>query len=347
MNENAPRLQEQNPHHPRHPRRLGLYLPVGLLALVIAGWTGLWFFSANFAGRIADGFIEREAERGRVWDCPNRVVGGYPFRISISCDQPKLVLQGPDGVGREGSLAGFSLHARILSPGHFVAVLSPPFIARQGSERDMEITWKSARASVIAGTESISEASVEILEPQMSAGRGDRQDIKALAKALDVHLRHSPGNVPGTDLAMKMNELTFAPFDQLTGTPDPIRLELQLTAPGLIMNPKKKPQEVVEEWRITGQKARIVTLQMIKGAANIDLAGVMGLDDEHRPEGNLQGRAKGLDALLGRLTRRGGIDVGGILGRLGGNQGLPVALSFQDGRLRFGPFPIADLPPLY
>jgi hypothetical protein len=352
MAENAALPQETNPAStgsdptkPR-PKRSGLYLPVIGLAVILALWTGFWFFSANAAGKIADHFIAREAERGRAWTCPDRNVGGYPFRLEISCAKPQLVLKDEDGRRRQGSLGALSLHARILSPGHFIAIMSPPFIA-ENDAGDVEISWASARASVRAGLESISEASVEFSEPTMSAGQGERRDIKALAKSVEVHLRRSPGEVPGTDLVAKVQDLTFTPLDQLIGSPDPIRMELQATAPGFIPEPKKRFQDVLEQWRAGGHKARIVVLKATKGQANLDLSGVMGLDGLHRLEGNLQGRAKGLDALTNSFARRGGIDMGGLIGKLSGGQGLPVALIFENGRLRFGPFPLARLDPLY
>lgn len=329
------------------PRRLGLYLPFAILALFIVGWTGFWFFSADLAGKITDNFIARESERGREWVCPNRQVGGYPFRIEISCARPQLLLKEGGQLRHEGSLGALSIHARILSPGHFIAVLSPPFVARRGAQADMEISWKSARASLRAGQESISEASVEFVEPVLSAGSGDRQDIRALAKGVELHMRRSPGDVPGTDLVSRVQDLTFAPFDVLTGTPDPIRLEVQATAPGLIPDPKHRFQDSLEIWRLAGGKARIVAIKATKGQAAIDLQGELGLDGLHRPEGHIQGRARGMDALLGRLTRRGGVDMGGLLGRMSGGQGLPVSLAFQDGWMRFGPFPLLPLDPLY
>jgi hypothetical protein len=344
MAENAASPQATNPNGVK-PKRSGLYLPVVGLLVVIVLWTGFWFFSANAAGKIADQFIAREAERGRNWTCPDRAVGGYPFRLEISCARPQLVLL-EDGQRRQGSLGALSLHARILSPGHFIAVMSPPFIARNDTG-DVEISWASARASVRAGLESISEASVEVSEATMSAGQGERRDIKALAKSVELHLRRSPGETVGTDLVAKVQDLTFTPLDQLIGSPDPIRMEVQVTAPGFVPEPKKRFEDVLEQWRIGGHKARIVVLKATKGQANLDLSGVMGLDGLRRLEGNLQGRARGLDALTNGFARRGGIDMGGLLGKIGGGQGLPVALVFENGRLRFGPFPLATLEPLY
>lgn len=348
MAENGSPLQEANvPAGLVRRRRAGLYVPFALFALFCVGWTGFWFFSADLATKIADNFILREAERGREWACPQRNVGGFPFRIEISCVKPHLVLKGGVGEPREGSLGGLVLNARILSPGHFIAVLRPPFVARQGSLGEMELNWTSARASLRAGTESISEVSVEIADASMSAGAGDRQDIKALAKIIELHLRRSPGEVSGTDLVARIHDLTFAPLDHLTGTADPVRIEFQASAPGLLPDPKRRFQDVLEQWRLSGHKARVIVFKATKGSANIDLAGEMRLDSVRRLEGNLQGRARGLDALTGRLTRRGGVDVGGLLGKLSGGQGLPVALSFENGWVRFGPIPLVELTPLY
>lgn len=353
MTENGVSRQEANEQaalaggSPRRPRRAGLYLPFAILGLFCAGWTGFWFFSADFAGKFADGFIQREAERGREWVCPERSVAGFPFRIEISCVKPQLILKDGAGERREGSLGGLVLNARILSPGHFIAVLRPPFLARQGGIGEMELNWTSARASLRAGTGSITEASVEILDASLSAGLGDRQDIKALAKVIEMHLRRSPGEVAGTDLVARINDLTFAPLDHLAGTPDPVRVEFQASVPGLVPDPKRRFQDLLEEWRLAGHRARIIVLKATKGRANVDLAGTMGLDSERRLEGNLQGRAKGLDALTGRINRRGGVEVDGLLAKLTGGQGLPVALSIENGRLRYGPFPLMELQPLY
>jgi hypothetical protein len=328
-------------------RRRGLYLPFAGLLLVCALWTGFWSFSANKAGEIADNFIAREAERGREWVCPNRALGGFPFRLEISCQRPQLLLKKQGDFIHEGSLGALSLHARILSPGHFIAVLSPPFIARKNNLAEVEMGWKSARASFRAGLAGVSEADVEFEEPTWAVGQSDKADIKALAKGFELHMRRSPGDVPGTDLVGRVNDFTFAPLNMLTGTPEPIRIELQASAPGFLPNPKRKFFDSLEEWRQGGHEARVVTFKATKGAANIDLSGVLKLDAAHRLAGNLSGRAKGLEALTARLTKRGGLDLGGLFDKLGGGQGLPVALTMNEGVLRYGPFPLMRLEPLY
>jgi hypothetical protein len=330
----------------RRPRRFGLYAPFALLLLFIVGWSVIWFVSARRAGQFADAFIAREAERGRDWICPNRQVSGYPFRIEIACARPQLVVRGQDGLRNEARLGGLNLHARVAAPGHIIAVFSPPFMLRQAAG-EAELTWKSARASLRAGLSGISEVSFEITDPALAASDDSRRDIRAQAKAIELHLRKSPGEAPGTDLVGRIVDLALDPLNQLTGTSEPVQVEVQATAPGLVPDPRRRWQDLLEAWRIDGNKARVVLVKANKGQAAIDLSGELGLDAAHRLEGNLQGRARGLDALAGRLTRRNGVDLGGILGRLGGGQGLPLALTFQNGMLRYGPFPIAPLQPLY
>ncbi|MCA0406308.1 MAG: DUF2125 domain-containing protein [Proteobacteria bacterium] len=332
---------------PAKPNRRGLYIPFALLGIACAIWSGIWFYAADKAGKIADHFIAREGERGREWVCPNRTVGGFPFRIEIACKRPQLLIRKGGELAHEGSLGALSLNARILSPGHFIAVLAPPFVTRKGSIAEMEMGWKEARMSFRAGLEGISEADVEVSEATWAFGKGDKADIKALAKGFDLHMRRSPGEVPGTDFVGRINDFTFAPLDMLTGSPDPIRLELQATAPGLLPDPRRRFLDVLEEWRQSGRQARVVVFKANKGQANIDLSGVLGLDEAHRLAGNLSGRAKGIEALTGRLSKRGGLDLGGLFDKLGGGQGLPVSLTMNDGVLRYGPFPLTRLDPLY
>jgi len=329
------------------PSRRGLYLPFILLGALFLGWSLLWLYLAHRAGTIADGFVLREGERGRDWICPDREIVGYPFRIEIRCKAPRVTFREQDGLRHEGSLGGLIFHARILAPGHFIATFLPPFRARHGEAGEMDLGWKSARASLKAGNEGIGEFSFELAEPVLAAGPHGREDVRVLAKGFELHLRRSPGEKTGTDLVARVTDMTFAPFDALMGNNAPIRFEFQASAPGLVADPGRRFQDIVEEWRLANGQARVILAQITKGQANIDLSGVMGLDSERRLEGNLQGRAKGLDALGGLMGRRGGLDLGGVLGKMSGGQGLPVALTFQNGRARFGPFPLFELAPLY
>lgn len=327
--------------------RMGLYLPFALLGIFLIAWGVVWYVAAQAASRVVDGFIAREAQRGRDWVCPDRALTGFPFRIELSCAKPQLIEKGEAGLQREATLAGLSLHSRILAPGHYVAVLSPPFVARQGSDRELTINWQGARASFRGGKEGFGDASFEMTSPVVSIGLGEERDQSARAKEFSLHIRKSPGEAPGTDLVFRFADISLPLLDQRMNNPEPMTLEMQASAPGLVFEPARKAQESLEAWRLANGKARVVLAKANKGQAAIELTGTLGLDAERRLEGALNGRARNIEALTSGFARRTGIDFGALIGRMAGNQGLPVAVTLENGRMRFGPFNLIEYGPLY
>ncbi|MGL5447858.1 MAG: DUF2125 domain-containing protein [Rhabdaerophilum sp.] len=327
--------------------RLGLYGPFVLLAIFVVIWSAIWAFGARRVGQVLDDFIAREASRGRDWICPDRSIGGFPFRLQLICAKPQLIERGPNGLQREASLASLTLHGRITSPGHYIALLESPMTFRLDSDRDVTLRWQSARASFRAGAGSLSELSVEVMKPEAILGIGEANDQRISAKDFALHFRRSPGEAQGSDLVLKLGEISHAALDRLTGSPEPLTLEMQATAPGLLLDTSRRFEEMLEAWRLGNGQARVVLAKASKGPAALDLAGTLGLDAERRLSGNLQGRARGVDQILGGVTRRMGLEIGGVLGRMSGGQGMPVVLTLENGRMRFGPIPLMKLEPLY
>ena len=245
------------------------------------------------------------------------------------------------------TLGGLTIHGRITSPGHYIALLEAPLTMRIDPEREVTLNWQTARASFRGGAAGFSELSVEVIQPVAMVGKGDTPDERVSAKDFSVHLRRSPGDKPGSDFVFRLGDVTHPFIDRFVGSPEPMTLELQATAPGLLLDPTRRIEESLEAWRLARGQARVVLAKATKGQALVDLSGVLGLDAERRLEGNLQGRARGIDQMVSGVTRRMGIQLSGLLGRLGGGQGMPIALVFENGRMRFGPFPLAQLDPLY
>ena len=79
---------------PRPRRRLWLIASPLILVLVLAaGWTAFWFYAASQAtSRIAE-WQEREARAGRAFACAKQDVGGFPFRLEVSCGDPTFELR--------------------------------------------------------------------------------------------------------------------------------------------------------------------------------------------------------------------------------------------------------------
>src|SRR5258708_31148995 len=75
-------------------RRRGgpLLLPFALVVALAALWSGAWFFiAARVPDTIAD-WRAGEAKAGRVYDCGNQTIAGFPFRIEVRCAEPSADL---------------------------------------------------------------------------------------------------------------------------------------------------------------------------------------------------------------------------------------------------------------
>jgi hypothetical protein len=329
------------------PSRWGLYGPLVLVVLFLGVWGVVWWMGAQRAGAVLDGLIARESQRGRDWVCPERSISGFPFRIQVNCQRPQLIERGANGLRREASLKSLAIHGRITSPGHYIALLESPMTIRLDQDRDLTLRWANARASFRGSSTGFSDLSLEITSPEALLGVGEAGDERIQAKDLSLHFRRSPAEKPGSDLVIRIVDIVHPALNRAIGNPEPMTVELQATAPGLVLEPNRRFEDALEAWRLEKGEARIVLAKLSKGQAAIDLAGALGLDELRRPSGNLQGRARGIDQIMNGITRRMGLDFGGLLGRLGGGQGMPIALVFENGRMRFGPFNLLTLEPLY
>ena len=77
------------------PRRRPLWrlfiAPVLVLIAAIA-WSIFWFYAASQVDVQADAWRAQEAKSGRVYDCANRSVAGFPFRLEVRCDGASVSL---------------------------------------------------------------------------------------------------------------------------------------------------------------------------------------------------------------------------------------------------------------
>src|SRR5690242_14484624 len=72
--------------------RWGLFIAPVLLLIAAIAWSGFWLFAASQVDVQADAWRAREAKSGRLYDCAKRSVAGFPFRLEISCDGPRVTL---------------------------------------------------------------------------------------------------------------------------------------------------------------------------------------------------------------------------------------------------------------
>src|ERR1700753_4115037 len=78
---------------PRHHSRWRIFIAPVLLGIIAVAWSAFWFFAASQVDVQADAWRAREAQSGRVYDCAKRSVGGYPFRLEVTCAGASVALK--------------------------------------------------------------------------------------------------------------------------------------------------------------------------------------------------------------------------------------------------------------
>ncbi|WP_375457984.1 DUF2125 domain-containing protein [uncultured Enterovirga sp.] len=342
---------------PRRRRRLGLYLPFLILALLAVGWSVVWFVIRDRTRAGLDEWIAAEAVSGRRWSCADRSFSGYPFRIEIGCSD--FTVDRPDVHASIGRLLVVS---QLYQPRHIIAEASGPLRVAAGSTR-VEGDWRLLQASVILREGGFDRISLVVDAPTASIINPGATTLDVASRRFEGHLRPDPA-VPTTfDLALRSDGAVIPGLEILVGGQEPADLQIGIGVTESDDLPARPLWGELERWRLANGRVELRSLSMTKGPRRAQATGSFGIDSEHRPQGQLQMSAIGLGGLLGRVA--GGSGIGGALlgallgtpepdaapagtGAAPGLKRLPP-LRLDGGRLYVGPLPIPGIriPPLY
>jgi hypothetical protein len=335
--------------------RFWLYTPFLLLLLAAIAWSAAWFVIRNRAGEALDAWLQAEARGGRQWTCQDRRIGGYPFRIEIACNALDLK-QG----AVTASFGRVEAVAQIYQPRRVIAEIEGPLRATDGRV-NLQGQWDLLQASIHLRPGGLQRASVAARAPRVTLAGLTPNEIATSGQSLELHLRPNPSRAAerAYDGAFSIRQARVPALDNLVGGAEPTDLDGDLTltqAEGF----RGRPAAVeLERWRTAGGQIDILMLSVAKGPRRMEAKGNLRLDEAHRPVGQLNAAAAGLDGLIGNVTgnRTGGALLGALLGQ--GSRApaegakpqltpLPP-LRLEGGFLSLGPFVIPNvrLQPLY
>ncbi|WP_342162690.1 DUF2125 domain-containing protein [Methylobacterium sp. SD21] len=352
----------------RRRGRLGLFLPYVALAILVAAWSGAWFWIRSKTEHELDAWMAREAAAGRTWACQDRSLTGYPFRIELRCSA--LTLTRSDGSFRLGPT---TVVAQIYQPRLVLFESQGPFHAEQGALTG-DASWSALQGSFHGASEGFTRLSLVVDGPKVSVAGAEPQPITLQGKHLELHARPSPARYE-TDGAVEVNlqlaQAAIPNLDALTGSVAPVDASLDTTIThATVIGTGAVPREL-EKWRQAGGMLEIGALSLAKGVQRIQARGQVALDEAHRPTGQIDLRAAGVDALIGSVVgQRFGSEKGALVGQLVGGllglgRGAPRAeeapagsgpplkplppLKLVNGQVLFSGFPIPNVrvPPLY
>jgi hypothetical protein len=371
---------------PSRRRPWPVVLSVALLLLLAAGWSAFWFYAAGKAEETITGWLEREAQVGRIYNCGSRSIAGFPFRIEVRCAganaqlrnlQPPLSLRLPEVL----------IAAQIYQPTLLISEFTGPLDIAEAGQPAVLASWTIARTSVRGNPQSPERISVVLDNAAIDRRQGAASERLFAGNHVELHARMAEGSIresPVLDIAINLVSASASGLHPLAKIPTD--LDLNTTLRGLKdLAPKPWParfREIQESGgRIEVKNARVKQSDwLLVGAGNL------GLTPNGRLDGELRLTIAGLDKLLQTLgveylSRPGagsdrlnsainaldrllpglgsvarehagagaaaGVSLLGEPAQLEGRAAVSLPLRFVDGTAYLGPLAVGQVPPLF
>ena len=367
-------------------RRKRRYIGTLILFLaLVGGWSYLWYYATGKAEVAIDRWRAREAKAGRIYTCGSQSIGGYPFRIELTCDKAAAVFRGnqpPVEIKTSSILVTAQLYQPTLLISDFYGPLT---IADLGHAPNIIVNWKLAQSSV-RGTPSAPERiSLVFDQPVVERINGNNRQSVLKAQHIEVHGRLAAGSVTNKPIIETVLRLRAAAAPELhPAAAMPIDADITTLLRGL------------NDFSPRPWSARFRELQAVDGRVDITQArvqqgdtiavgdGTLSLNESGRLQGQLRAtvaniepflaavgtpqvvknspdmdRLSGaLDRLLpglGNVARQQatssnlslGINLLGEQTTLEGKRAVTLPLRFDDGSVFLGPIWIGNTPAMF
>lgn len=305
----------------RARRRRWPLLAVGLVtavALALA-WSWLWYRAAAVADRTLAGWVEREAEAGRVYSCGTQSIGGFPLRIEARCTdvaaeaaniQPPFIVKAK----------AITFTAEVWHPTRLVGDLSGPLTLAQSGEPPAWIAdWAQARLIVRGVPPDPAGVSIQLGGSHLDRA-GATGDSVFKAKSVDLEARiaaGSPHDHPAIEATLRLAGAAAPGLHPLLA--QPVEAEIDAVLRGLKDLSPKPWAERFREVQAAGGDIEIKAMHIAQDDIVVVGNGKLSINANGKLDGLVHVAIVGLEQLVPRL----GVDrlLGQGIDRLAGSDG--------------------------
>ncbi len=369
---------------PSPRRRIWHYVVLTILVVaLIAGWSWFWHYAAGKAQAAVDGWRAREAKAGRIYNCGEQQIGGYPFRFEVACERASAVLQSnqPPVEVKAGSVL---VAAQVYQPDLLISEFHGPLtIADLGQAPKIVANWKLAQSSLRGTPTSPQRVSVVVDKPVVDLMSGEANTNLLRARHIEMHGRMAGGSAaanPVIQFAFTLDQASAPALNPTTVVP--VDVEITGVVRGLGDLAPKPWRERLREFQEKGGHIEITTARVKQGETLAVGSGDLSIDPNGQLEGQISVTVAGLEPFLisigaaqtvqkspnmdkvaGMLDRLSpglgdvareqaganlarGITMLGQPAALDGRQAVTLPLVFKDGRAFLGPIPLGSTPAL-
>lgn len=328
-----------------------------LLSLIILGaiaWSGYWFVgSSGLQTGVAQWFDDRRGE-GWLAEYNTHEVQGYPNRFDSHFTN--IYLADP-GTGWAWTAPEFQINALSYNPGHLIAVW--PDSQKLATPIDKyDIASEDMRASIVAenvANLTLNRATITATEMDVTDRKGHTSALTSLVLATE---RVPADDQPNYRIGLQIDDFTPAlpwkklidPKGALPDSLDAISADLAVTFDELWS------MEAINTARPQPRNIDIRLAEARWGRLVLQVAGEVDVDEAGLPIGEITVKARNWKDILELAIASGAVPegIGGslkdgltLLSTLAGNpETLDVPLTFENGKVKFGPVPLGPAPVL-
>jgi hypothetical protein len=291
---------------PRRRSRFGLYFVPVLVLIAAVAWSGFWFYAASQVGVQADAWRAQEAKAGRDYDCGNRSVAGYPFRLEIRCEDPSVMLVSQTASPQTSfvaRLAEILVVAQIYDPKLVIAEFkAPATLAEHGSPPSWSINWSNGRSSVVGLPAVPQRASLVFDDLAIDRIGGATPAPVARAAHVELHGRQVDGPTPDSPAIETVLQIAGGTLQDVHPLlTQPFNADIHARLNGLKdFSPKPWPQRF-REIQAAGGSIEIMQSRIEQGDLLSVAAGTLRLNANGRIDGELQMTVAGLERVIPAL----------------------------------------------
>jgi hypothetical protein len=386
MTSNDPRYDQRVDTRQRSARRRrGRYIALVVLVVALfAGWSWFWYYASGKAQVAIDGWRAREAKAGRIYDCGSQTMGGYPFRIEVTCDRASAVLPGTKPP-LEIKTPNILVVAQVYQPTLLISEIAGPLtIADPGQPPSFIANWQLAQTSVRGTPAAPQRVSIVLDRPVLDRMNGNVRENLLRAKHIEIHGRMAEGSArdkPVIEIALSLSDASAPSLNP--AAVQPVDANITAVLRGLNDFSAKPWPARFREIQAADGRIDITNARVQQGETIAVGSGALSINPNGRLQGQLSVTVAGLepflktigadrmmqasptvDKLAGSLNRlipglgdaarqqaganlSSGISLLGQPATLEGQRAVTLPLRFDNGAIFLGPIPIGQTPALF
>lgn len=312
---------------------------MGLVILLLGGWSVYWFITAHWLQGEVDEEIAGWRANGYDVQMQGRKMSGWPYRFALDLQDLQITAPASDG-GWQLQQPHMVVNAMAWKLSHLIVEAGGTTILHPAQGEDLHLEHKSARASLVFDGPDLSRFSAEIDEPTLFTMKASRMET---ADRLELHVR--PG-VAADDRQV------FLRLDRFQGRLSPfvkpvdVRGQWQVFAWNELVNRRN-----LSAFRNAGGKLDFNDVTLFADPARANISGSLHVDANGYAAGKLKVALDKPGDMMAALDRgqldEDGRDALGLVEMLIGNvDRVALSFSFRNGRVYAGPFKLMNTDPL-